>query len=78
MAADTSFLSRVPVDEIREQAQQIRFWRTLATVIAGLFFLTGWLAARTWLGAAFCFAAVRVGFRQGMGAAVPAAGRPPE
>lgn len=74
MAADTSFLSRVPVDQIHQEAQQIRFWRTVATAIAGLFFLIGWVTAKTWLGVVFCFAAVRVGFRQGMGTAAASRG----
>lgn len=61
-----TWVQRVPVDRINEQATQLRFWRTVATVLAGLLWGLGWLAAKgcavAWLAIAWAVAAVRVGW----------------
>jgi uncharacterized membrane protein YedE/YeeE len=61
-----ALIERVPVERINEQAQQMRFWRAVGTVLAGLFWGIGWLAAKgcavAWLGIAWAVAAVRVGW----------------
>lgn len=61
-----ALIERVPVERIHEQAKQLRFWRTVATVLAGLLWGIGWLAAKgcavTWLALAWAVAAVRVGW----------------
>lgn len=61
---------RIPVDELVAQAQQVRFARTIATVIAGVFFAIGWTFGRLWLCGVFCAVSVRYGWRQGTGAVV--------
>lgn len=61
-----ALIERVPVERINEQAKQLRFWRTVGTVLAGLLWGLGWLAARScavaWLAVAWAVAAVRVGW----------------
>jgi hypothetical protein len=56
------------VDEITEQAREVRFWHTVLTAVAGLLFGVGWLAAKAcavlWLGAAWSVTAVKVGWRE--------------
>jgi hypothetical protein len=63
----TAVLERVPLDAITEQARQVRFWRTVLTVIAGVLFGAGWLTARAWLAVAWCAVAFREGWREGRG-----------
>lgn len=62
----TAVLERVPVDRITAEARQIHPGRTLLTVIAGVLYGLGWLAAKTlavaWLAVAWSFAAVKVGW----------------
>ena len=76
----TAVLDRIPVDSISEQARQVRFWRTVLTVIAGVLFGAGWLVAKmfglAWLCAAWCTVAVREGWRQGRGTARNGPSRP--
>jgi hypothetical protein len=64
-----SVLERVPVDEINRQARDIHFWRTVATLLAGLLFAVGWLVAKgftvLWLGVAWTATAVKVGWQAG-------------
>lgn len=61
-----ALIERVPVDRITAQAQKVRFWRTVATALAGLLWGIGWLAAKTcaltWLALAWSVVAVRVGW----------------
>jgi hypothetical protein len=66
----TAVFERVPLDAITEQARQVRFWRTVLTVIAGVLFGAGWLVAKMWLAAAWSAVAVREGWREGRGTAV--------
>jgi len=64
-----SVLTRVPVDEINRQAREIHFWRTVATLLAGLLFGVGWCTAKAfgllWLGVAWTATAVKVGWQAG-------------
>lgn len=61
-------LDRVPLDKITAEARAINFVRTLLTLIAGVLFTVGWVAAKickaVWFVAAWTFAAVRVGWRE--------------
>lgn len=70
----TALLERVPLESISAQARQVRFWRTVLTVIAGVLFGAGWVAAKAlgvaWLGAAWCAVAVREGWREARGKSV--------
>lgn len=56
------------VDRITAEAKQIHFGRFILIVLASLFFAVGWVAAKTcqvlWLGAAWTFAAVKVGWQE--------------
>jgi uncharacterized membrane protein YedE/YeeE len=68
-----AWVQRVPVDRINEQAQQVRFWRTVLTVIAGFLFGVGWLAAKgfavAWLAVSWSVVAARLGWREARGPA---------
>jgi hypothetical protein len=70
-----SVLQRVPVDEINQRAREIHFWRTVATLLAGLLFAVGWLVAKgftvLWLGVAWTATAVKVGWQAGRPARAP-------
>lgn len=63
----TTWLERLPVEDITRQAREINPARTILTWIAGLLFGVGWLAykvvAVAWLVGAWMFVAVRVGWR---------------
>jgi uncharacterized membrane protein YdjX (TVP38/TMEM64 family) len=67
----TTLLDRVPVDEISTRAREARPGRVALTVIAGVLFGVGWVAAKTlgvvWLGVAWCFTAARLGWRDARG-----------
>lgn len=64
-------LDRVPLDKITAEARAISFVRTLLTLIAGVLFAVGWVAAKSckvlWFVGAWTFAAVRVGWREAGG-----------
>lgn len=60
----TAVLDRVPVQRISTEARQVRFGRTVLTVIAALFYVVGWLVAKAWLAVAWCATAVRVGWQE--------------
>lgn len=68
----TTLSERVPVESITEQARQVRFWRSVATVVAACLFGLGWLAfkffAVAWFAVVWCGCAVREGWRAGHGA----------
>lgn len=63
-------LERVPVARISAEAREIRFGPAVLTLLAGLLFGVGWLAAKTctvlWAAVAWTFAAVRIGWQEGM------------
>lgn len=57
---------QVPVDRITAQARELRFWRTLLTVLAAALYGIGWVTyksfAAAWFVLAWCAAAVKVGW----------------
>jgi hypothetical protein len=55
-------LERVPVDRITREAREVHFWRTVLTLVAGLFWLLGWSVGKMWLSMAFAITAVRLGW----------------
>ncbi|BBA99270.1 hypothetical protein RVR_8309 [Actinacidiphila reveromycinica] len=59
---------QIPLDQITAEARRIRFWRTVLTVLGGLLFGVGWLAAKgcglVWLGVAWVAAALRIGWQE--------------
>lgn len=59
-----SVLDRVPVDEITIEARQVRFGRTVLTLIGFVFFALGWVASNGWLAVCWCAVAVRTGWRE--------------
>ncbi|MGH8952686.1 MAG: hypothetical protein ACRDX9_14855 [Acidimicrobiia bacterium] len=63
-------LERVPVDRINAEARDVQVGRSLLTLLAGFFYLLGWLAGKAVTGLAWCFAAVRVGWREGRAVSV--------
>ena len=69
----TTLLDKVPVESITEQAKQVRFWRSVLSLVAGCLFGLGWAAfkffAVLWFGLAWSGCAVREGWREGRRAA---------
>ena len=67
----TTLIDRIPVDvdAISQQAREVKFWRSVLTVIAACLFGVGWLAfkffAVAWFAVAWCGCAVREGWRAG-------------
>jgi hypothetical protein len=61
----TALTERIPVEEISARAHEVRFGRTVLTVIAAVFFGIGWIIAKAWLAVAWCAVAVRVGWQEG-------------
>jgi hypothetical protein len=61
----------VPLDAIGAQARDVRFGRTVLTVITAVLFGLGWLLGRGWLALAWALTAVRVGCQQGCQQAGP-------
>jgi hypothetical protein len=63
----TAVMERVPVDRITAEAREAHPGRALLTLIAGVLYGLGWLAAKTvavlWLAVAWSFAAVKVGWQ---------------
>jgi hypothetical protein len=60
-----TLLDRVPVEEIRAEARDIQFGRTVLTVLVGVLFALGWVVGKAWRSVAWSFAAVKVGFQAG-------------
>lgn len=60
----TVALDRVPVDRITAEARQIRLGRLLLTLVAGLFWLIGWVAGKAALAVVWCAVAVKVGWQE--------------
>lgn len=61
----TSIAERVP--DITTQARQVRPGRLLLTILAGVFFVLGWVPGRLFLGVVWCCVAVKVGWQAGTG-----------
>ncbi len=64
----TAILDRVPVEEITAEAREVKFGRTLLTVIAGILYGIGWVVAKAfnglWLVMAWCAVAVKLGWME--------------
>lgn len=64
----TTILDRVPVERITAQAREVRAGRTLLTLLAGFFYVLGWVAFRVvavvWLAVVWCAVATREGWRE--------------
>jgi hypothetical protein len=60
---------RIPLDRIDREARQVHFWRSLLTMVGGLLFGVGWLAAKVagacWLALVWSVTAVRLGWQEG-------------
>jgi high-affinity nickel permease len=71
-----AFLDEALTERITVQAREIRFWRTVAMVLAGLLWGLGFLTAKAfgllWFAAAWSATALRVGWAEGR----KTAGRP--
>lgn len=63
-----TFFDEVLTQRITAEARETHFWRTVLTVIAGLLFGIGWVSykalAGLWFVAAWCGAAVKVGWQE--------------
>lgn len=64
-----AFLDEALTERITVQAREIRFWRTVAMVLAGVLWGVGFLVAKAfglaWFAAAWSATAVRVGWQEG-------------
>jgi hypothetical protein len=62
-------LDRVPVERITAEARQIELGRAVLTLLAGLFYVVGWLAAKlvnvVWFAFAWSWTAIKVGWKEG-------------
>lgn len=65
----TALTERIPLDEISQQAREVKIGHTLLTIIASVLFAVGWLAARGFYCLAWAAVAVKVGWREGRGTA---------
>lgn len=59
-----TIVERIPVERISTEARDVHVGRTLLTLVAGFFYLVGWLAGTLVNGLAWCVAAVKVGWRE--------------
>lgn len=60
----TTFLERVPVDEISDRAKEVHFARTILAVFAFIFYGIGWTVGKVWLGFVWTLVAVKVGYQE--------------
>jgi uncharacterized membrane protein YedE/YeeE len=64
-----TFLDDALTERITLEAREVRFWRTVATVLAGLLFGLGWVVAKAftavWFAAVWSVTALRVGWAEG-------------
>ena len=58
-------LDRIPLERISAEAERVHVGRLLLTLLAGFFYLIGWLAAKVCLAVVWCCVAVKVGFQEG-------------
>ncbi len=56
----------IPLERIRAEASQLKFWRTVVLVIAAVLFFAGWLVGKAfllvWAALTWSFAAAKIGF----------------
>lgn len=55
----------IDVDNITAQAREVKFSRTLLTIIASIFYGIGWIFGAAWLAVVWCAIAIKVGFNEG-------------
>jgi hypothetical protein len=60
-------LEHVPLERINAEAKQVHLGRLLLTLLAGFFYLIGWLVAKLLLGVVWCCVAVKVGYLEAGG-----------
>ncbi len=60
----TQLLDRVPVDRIRQEAEQVHLGRLLLVLLVGVFWVLGWLAGKATLAVGFAYAAAKIGFQE--------------
>lgn len=57
----------IPLERIKTEAGQLKFWRTVVLVIAAVLFFVGWLVAKVfvvlWGALTWSFAAVKIGWQ---------------
>lgn len=62
----TTLTERIPVAEVSRRARKVKFGQTVLAAITGVLFGAGWLVAKAfavgWLGLAWAFTAVRLGW----------------
>jgi hypothetical protein len=65
----TAITERVDLDAISAQAREVRFGRSVLTLVAAVLFGLGWVTAKAfglaWLALAWCAVAVKVGWQEG-------------
>lgn len=70
-----TFFDEALTQRITAEARETHFWRTVLTVVAGLLFGLGWITYKTfaalWFVAAWCGAAVKVGWQEARSGARP-------
>jgi hypothetical protein len=70
----TRLQDRVPIDTITADARQAKPGRAILGLIGGLLFALGWVAAKIFgvlfLAGAWCFSAVKIGWRSAQGKAL--------
>lgn len=55
----------MPLERITAEARQIHVGRLLLTLLAGFFYVLGWVAAKAVLAVVWCCVAMKVGFQEG-------------
>lgn len=64
----TAVLDRVPLDRISTEAREVHFGRLVLTILAGILFGIGWLAAKAvalvWRAIAWAAVAVKIGWTE--------------
>lgn len=65
----STMIDRIPLERITTEAKEVHFGRTVATLIAGLLYMLGWVVAKVfgafWFAAAWAATAVKVGWDEG-------------
>lgn len=65
----STMIDRIPLERITTEAREVHFGRTVATFIAGLLWMLGWVVAKAfgvvWFAAAWSATAVKVGWDEG-------------
>jgi hypothetical protein len=68
-------MTHVPLDRITAEAREVEIGRTLLTLVAGVLFAIGWVAAKVvgalWLAVAWSATAVRLGWSEARASQAP-------